>query len=226
VALAKSVPGSATLPASPHSLKHKPSKGFLPFSRKASSRSTIDAAPTISSTAKKMGGISNKDFEDETVRLQKVEFEIVKPMRDILRLEDAGHGDSEVSQSLSDLPDGSRPSIALSVNSNGAHSLATDNASHEEMTSTSKLLVPSLSAHTVRPVSVIMDEQTIEDHRARELKWIKSLATMTPAALRKNKKMRAMVQAGIPSSVRGRVWSFMAEADEVRVENRYQVRIP
>lgn len=219
-------PISAPLPASPRSLNHKPSRGLLTFGRKTSGRTTASPTSATTSGVKKMVGISSKDFEDETVRLQKIEFEIVKPMRDILRLEEDGVRAGDVSPTPNSIGLAPRPSITLSLDSNGDASSAMEASltSHGHPTASDQL-TPPLSTHAARPVSMLMDEQTIEDHRTRELKWIKSLGSITPAALRKNKKMRAMVQTGIPSSVRGRVWSFLAEADEVRVAGRYKVRI-
>lgn len=208
-------PVSAPLPSSPRALNHKMSKGLLPFGRKSSGRSIADGdkAPL---TATRMVGISSKDFEDETVRLQKVEFEIVKPMmRDVLASDSGSDGKSVSQLSTS----ASRPSLAIS------------GLSHEDDTSedTSHHFHGGFNVSTsasVRPVSMMMDAQTIENHRARELKWVKALSSMAPSSLRKNKKMRAMLLEGVPSSVRGRVWSYLAEVENVRVAGRYNVSRP
>ena len=41
---------------------------------------------------------------------------------------------------------------------------------------------------------------------------------MSPAQIRKSKKMRGLVQSGIPSSVRGKVWAYLAEYERFSVQ--------
>lgn len=65
------------------------------------------------------------------------------------------------------------------------------------------------------------DLKALEAHRARELKWVQSMNAMTPSAAKKSKKMRKLVSYGIPNSVRGRAWGFLAEIDSIRQEGLY-----
>lgn len=41
---------------------------------------------------------------------------------------------------------------------------------------------------------------------------------MSPTQIRKSKKMRGLVQSGIPSSVRGKVWAYLAEYERFSVQ--------
>lgn len=65
------------------------------------------------------------------------------------------------------------------------------------------------------------DLKALEAHRARELKWVQSMNAMTPSAAKKSKKMRKLVSYGIPNSVRGSAWAFLAETDSIRQEGLY-----
>jgi len=70
------------------------------------------------------------------------------------------------------------------------------------------------------------DERSVEDHRAKELKWVQTLASgITAAQVRKSKKMRSLVQSGIPSSVRGKVWAFLAESSKEKKPDLYSVSL-
>jgi len=164
-------------------------------------------------------GISNKDFEEETVQIGTSAFEIVKPYVALLSQEDDFDNRSEPlrSQQLSPLQQDYlttplRPSpSALSINTPyHNNSLATSNSHFSPPT----------------PMSAEGDERSVEDHRAKELKWVQTLASgITAAQVRKSKKMRSLVQSGIPSSVRGKVWAFLAESSKEKKPDLYSVSL-
>ncbi|KAF9320138.1 hypothetical protein BG003_007119 [Podila horticola] len=52
--------------------------------------------------------------------------------------------------------------------------------------------------------------------RASELKWIQAIAQVPVDQVKKSNKFKKMVRKGVPTSVRGRVWQFLARADSLR----------
>lgn len=184
-------------PTSPRQLKHKTSRGL--FTRKLSGRgeAATPASPALVALPASKG-ISSKDFEDETVKVGGGEFDIVKPLMSTL-------GRSPLASSGQSFDDfGS---------SEGGHG--------DDMRSPSG----SYSSHGLDASSSSfgLDEQSVENHRAKELAWVKALGSQSVAAMRRSKKMRALVHAGIPSSLRGRVWCLLAGTEDVKVEGRYKV---
>lgn len=196
-------------PRSPGRLVHKASKNLLPFSRsKTNSNSTNEKLSFVA--GHHGGGISNKDFEDETVKLQKVEFEMIKPLRDHIGMEEELR--SPISIDGATTESGHRPSLATT------RTKSSDDQSCDDHTFDTAL------SPTVTRVPVPLDEQGIENHRAKELKWIRAMDSMSVGSMKKNKKMRGLIQTGVPASVRGRVWQFLAEVDSVKKAGVYQVR--
>ena len=51
-----------------------------------------------------------------------------------------------------------------------------------------------------------VDAAAVEAHRARELKWISAMSTIPSGGARKNKKIKKLVNDGVPNSVRSVVW--------------------
>jgi hypothetical protein len=60
-----------------------------------------------------------------------------------------------------------------------------------------------------------------EAHRARELKWISSMNTISSPQARKNKKIRKLLQDPVPDSVRYLVWAHVLDAKAKRISNVY-----
>ncbi|KAG0033895.1 hypothetical protein BGZ81_006916 [Podila clonocystis] len=52
--------------------------------------------------------------------------------------------------------------------------------------------------------------------RTSELKWIQAIAQVPVDQVKKSNKFKKMVRKGVPTSVRGRVWQFLARADSLR----------
>ncbi|GAA5947591.1 hypothetical protein JCM3765_000989 [Sporobolomyces pararoseus] len=148
-------------------------------------------------------GISSKDFEEETVQIGASAFEIVKPYVALLSQDE--EKEEEVSQIDTHLvvPDQTQNYLTSPLRT--------------EFSTPSPHLQQSFPSHfsPPTPLSVEGDGKSVEDHRAKELKWVQTLGSgITAAQVRKSKKMRSLVQSGIPSSVRGKVWAFLAEADK------------
>jgi len=58
--------------------------------------------------------------------------------------------------------------------------------------------------------------RTIRLYREREAKWVALLGSMDPVMSRDSRKIKKLVRSGIPESVRGKAWQFMACADRYR----------
>lgn len=165
-------------------------------------------------------GISSKDFEEETVQIGASAFEIVKPYAALLsHAEDAN---TVVSEDQSGDASQHHPSPS-------PQSLFPA-APRDEISTPSPRLARSFSTTTSHfspptPMSLEGGEGSVENHRARELKWVQILSSgISAAEVRKSKKMRSLVQSGIPSSVRGKVWVFLAEAEREKKPKLFEVR--
>lgn len=165
-------------------------------------------------------GISNKDFEEETVQIGTSAFEIVKPYVALLSQEDDYDDRSEPSRSQQLSP--SQQQDYLTTPLRPSPSLLSINTPHQN----SSLATSNSHFSPPTPMSAEGDERSVEDHRAKELKWVQTLASgITAAQVRKSKKMRALVQSGIPSSVRGKVWAFLAESNNEKKPDLYSVSL-
>lgn len=194
-------PTPSQLPSSPRRLNHKSSKGL--FTRKPSRTDASTVTPSNGGFPSSKG-ISSKDFEDETIKLKEGHFEMVKPLRDALQ------GDDELEELKSPSSTVGRPSMAVSSRSYEDSGSSEGGHAGDVRSAASSFSPPTGS---------------VENHRANELQWVKLLGSSSGAAsLRKSKKVRALVHAGIPSSVRGRVWCSLAGVEDVKIEGFYQVR--
>lgn len=166
-------------------------------------------------------GISSKDFEEETVQIGKSEFEMVKPLAALLTRpseDDDGEGAPQAA-SLLDPP--SRTAADFATPRRPVH------PSHPRTPNSALGLATASLSHFSPPTPASVEDGgrgALDDYRKKEAQWIAALGSMTPAQVRKSKKMRALVQAGVPSSVRGKVWSFLAQGDTERPQGLYQVR--
>ncbi|KAI9567838.1 RabGAP TBC [Boletus coccyginus] len=62
------------------------------------------------------------------------------------------------------------------------------------------------------PTSPTESAESIDAHRQRELKWMGIFPTIPPSQARKNKKVRKLLQEGVPSSVRYLVWCHLTDS--------------
>lgn len=191
----------------------------------SSGRETVEAAGDGSSAPKRSvdytTGISNRDFEEETIQIGKSEFEIIKPLAE-MRLQG-----SESASSPSSVE--SRPSLATtdSVPATPFRPRAATLAAPIPASPGFRTPEPSLARSTTSlshfsPPTPESAEGSgkgfLDEYLAREAKWIAALSSMSPTQIRKSKKMRRLVQSGIPSSVRGKVWAYLAEYERFCVQ--------
>ncbi|CAJ0768164.1 18060_t:CDS:10, partial [Entrophospora sp. SA101] len=71
--------------------------------------------------------------------------------------------------------------------------------------------------------SIVIDESAIESslYRQHEAKWLDILSNMNPIMARDSRKIKKLVRLGIPESLRGKAWQFMASADKFRKPGYY-----
>ncbi|GAA6008765.1 hypothetical protein JCM10207_001715 [Rhodosporidiobolus poonsookiae] len=221
----------------PPRLHRRPSQGL--FSRSKQDKGKERASPTVDRKVDYSAGISHKDFEEETVQIGRSEFEIVKPLAALL-----GSGEEEAIRSASldetrsrssadtrpshdDLvtprrppPPSHLPTNISTFSTQTMHSYASTSAPP----STFSHSAVSLSHFSPATPSSVEDagRAAVEDHRSRETKWLQVLGSYTPQQAKKSKKLRALVHSGVPSSVRGKVWAFLAEAEVEKHAGVYQ----
>ncbi|BGP25220.1 proteophosphoglycan ppg4 [Rhodotorula toruloides] len=192
-------------------------------------------ASPVSSSERKVDystGISNRDFEEETIAIGKSEFEVVKPLAALLTKDD----EEPVSASASF--DSPRPSMSSSLVSDFTtprrplpppHSVTAlyppvSAAATPYMSAPHARSTVSLS-HFSPPTPASVEDggrAALDDYRAKEAKWLQVMSTMTLAQARKSKKVKGLTQGGIPSSVRGKAWAFLADAQAVLAPGLYQ----
>lgn len=62
---------------------------------------------------------------------------------------------------------------------------------------------------------------TAEAYRKRELNWISAISSIPASQARKSKKVRKLLQDGVPSSVRYLVWAHLTDSKAKRIEGLY-----
>lgn len=144
--------------------------------------------------------------EQRTVQVKDMDFELVQPTTALSPSTD------DISQPL--------PSPVRADHSSflraGSPALSTLSAS----TSRSK---PNsmLTASPVMQANKNLEGSDIEAHRQRELKWISSMSSIPASQARKSKKIRKLLQDGVPSSVRYLVWAHLTDSRSKRVDKIY-----
>lgn len=180
-------------------------------------------------------GISNRDFEEETIAIGKSEFEVVKPLAVLLAKDDdeavsisASFESPRPSMSSSVVSDFATPRRALPPPHPAAAPLSSFSSATPYMSSSHARSAVSLS-HFSPPTPASVEDggrAALDDYRAKEAKWLQVMSTMTVAQARKSKKVKSLAHGGIPSSVRGKAWAFLADAQAELSPGLYQVRRP
>lgn len=67
------------------------------------------------------------------------------------------------------------------------------------------------------------ERKDVKAHREREAKWLSIVSKMDAGAVKKDAKLKKLVRAGIPASVRGKAWQFLAGSAEFRKDGLYEV---
>ncbi|KAK4698986.1 hypothetical protein P7C70_g7283, partial [Phenoliferia sp. Uapishka_3] len=220
-----------------NSLTHKSSGtgSLFQFTRKRSN-TTIGSGVAESRTPASYGApVSSKDFESERVHVQNADFDMVKPLAEMLLREDEAREARETPTSTS----GTRPSFSSTRTGGGGRpSMASRRPTSEDLFDVDEegseddsrthggAFSPTLggsfgskSTTSFANLKAELDSKTVELHRVREGLWLKTMAS--GGSVKRNKKMLGLVQGGVPSSVRGKVWSWLAEAEAGKVGGVY-----
>jgi TBC1 domain family member 10 len=173
--------------------------------RSGSLRSKISLSALRAKSARDDDGL----HEADTVQVQDMDFELVRPnVRPRVSEDSAINGKSSGSEG--------RPSFlridspAMSTTSGGGTPDTRSPVSPSGM---------SLSPVTASAASSV--DAAVEAHRARELKWISVMSTTPPSQARKGKKIRKLLQEGVPASVRYQVWAHLTDSKAKRIEGLY-----
>ncbi|GAA6055301.1 hypothetical protein JCM3770_004829 [Rhodotorula araucariae] len=235
---AKSTPSLSRQPDDTSSTYVSSGSGVPPLPSRAPKQAAASLASSKESGERKVNysaGISHKDFEEETVQIGRSEFEMVKPYVALLaQSSEGGHqgDDDEPGHSSVDTSHPSTSSLEpdeLITPRRPAPpphlTTGVSQLSHVTGSATDFACSTVSLSHFSPPTPASVEDggrSALDDYRLKEAKWLAALGNMTPAQVRKSKKMRALVQAGVPSSVRGKVWAFLAEAEAEKLPGVYQ----
>ncbi|KAG8947761.1 hypothetical protein FRC03_000936 [Tulasnella sp. 419] len=164
------------------------------------------------------------EFTEETVQVKEggaaAEFELIRPV--IARVSMMRH--SEDSGSPID-----RNSLAKERLSITSEVTKTDGESYRSASPVISSLGKQPTIHEgvepeneagPRPPSP-MDAAAAQAHRARELKWISTMGNTPAASAKKSKKIKKLVQEGVPPSVRSVVWLYLTDTKSRRMDGLY-----
>lgn len=80
---------------------------------------------------------------------------------------------------------------------------------------------PRVAPLSLTPAPSKPIDTDVEAHRQRELRWISTMASVPPSQSRKSKKIRKLLQEGVPASVRYLVWAHLTDSKSKRMEGLY-----
>ncbi|WWD03223.1 hypothetical protein V865_001274 [Kwoniella europaea PYCC6329] len=188
------------------------------FSSSINSKTPKKSSTTPSSITSRGGAISHKDFIEETVKAEGLDFELIQPKRQnangvlLSPIEDNSPISPGSFTDASQRPDLNRQSTMTSQNS--INSLRALPETDEWGFLKDRSPVPEIFQSRSQP----------GDHRVIEQKWLSIVSTPLPPNTPPPKKVRKLVlDAGVPSSLRGKVWAwFMANTLSARTPGLYQ----
>ncbi|KAI0271259.1 rab-GTPase-TBC domain-containing protein [Gloeopeniophorella convolvens] len=178
------------------------------MARSSSLRSKISLSALRSKSSSRDDKADDGIGGSETVQVQDTDFELVRPSASRPR---ASEDISMNGKALSGGTDG-RPSL-LRVDSPAASMMS---GSASDLRSP---VSPSAQGQALPPGAP--SAGAVEAHRARELKWVAAMASTPPAQARKSKKVRRLLQEGVPASVRYQVWAHLSDSKAKRIEGLY-----
>lgn len=126
--------------------------------------------------------------ENETVQVQDMDFELVKP-------------------SLPQVP--GRASQDSTLTSRDVDSAKIDVS---PVVADAGSTLSHAPKSPLAPSAPVESAESMDAHRQRELRWMALLPTVPPSQARKNKKVRKLLQEGVPSSVRYLVWCHLTDS--------------
>ena len=173
--------------------------------RSGSLRSKISLSALRAKSARDDDGL----HEADTVQVKDTDFELVRPNVRLRVSEDSAiNGKSSGSEGQPSFLRVDSP--AMSTTSGGGTS------DSRSPVSPSGMSLPPVTASAASSAGA-----GVEAHRARELKWISVMSTIPPSQARKGKKIRKLLQDGVPASVRYQVWAHLTDSKAKRIEGLY-----
>ncbi|KAK8864699.1 hypothetical protein IAR55_001951 [Kwoniella newhampshirensis] len=165
--------------------------------------------------------ISHKDFAEETVKADGMDFELVQPRKIGSGLLSPSEASLDVHSSPSSVGSGSfdRPELSglkrdVTMQSFGS------NGSLRPLPDTDEW--GFLKDKSPTP-EIFQSRSAPGDHRVIEGKWLAIISTSLNGAAPPKKVRKLVLDAGVPASLRGRVWAwFMAGTLSARVPGLYQ----
>ncbi|OSC97150.1 RabGAP/TBC [Trametes coccinea BRFM310] len=146
---------------------------------------------------------STSDYlgDQETVQVQDMDFELVKPSISA----------SPFTGSVESLP------IPSPIRADGF--LRADSPAMSSASGSSYRHPGDWSPNDLRSPK---ENNEVEAHRQREQRWITAMSSTPAAQSRKSKKIRKLVLEGVPASVRYQVWATLTDSKGKRMEGLYQ----
>jgi len=163
---------------------------------KATMRSKLDDTVSVTS--------SSGHQESETVQVQDMDFELVKPTLPQVPL---GRSSQESSYT--------READAVYLDSPSM--LQGDTMSMHSSAPRSPMFPDAISSEATSTES----STSIDAHRQRENKWMTLLPIVPPSQARKNKKVRRLLLDGVPPSVRYPVWCLLTDSKARAIPSVY-----
>jgi TBC1 domain family member 10 len=186
-----------------------PASGSL-LGRNGSLRSKISLSALRARSSRDDKQQDNGLRESETVQVMDLDFELVRPSlaRPPASEDSSANGASSGSEG--------RPSY-LRVDSPATSMTSGTSGPRSPVSPSIPTMPPGGTIRTAARTSA----GAVEAHRALELKWITVMASTPPSQARKSKKIRKLLQDGVPASVRYQVWAHLTDSKAKRIEGLY-----
>ncbi|KAI0246565.1 rab-GTPase-TBC domain-containing protein [Lactifluus subvellereus] len=148
--------------------------------------------------------------EGETVQVKDMDFELVRPnvARPRASEDSFANGKNSGSEGQPLFLRVDSPATSMTSGASGPRSPVSPS-------------IPTIPSGAATGPATGVGVGAVEAHRARELKWISSMASTTPVQARKSKKIRKLLQEGVPASVRYQVWAHLTDSKAKRIEGLY-----
>ena len=177
----------------------------VPLRRSGSLRSKISLSALRAKSLRDDDGL----HEGDTVQVKDTDFELVRPnpARPRVSEDSSANSKSEGSEG--------RPSY-LRIDSPAASTVSGGASDTRSPISPSAMSLPPTTA-----AQMATNTGAVEAHRARELKWLSVMSSTPSSHARKSKKIRKLLQDGVPASVRYQVWAHLTDSRAKRIEGLY-----
>ncbi|KAL4244189.1 hypothetical protein ABKN59_010756 [Abortiporus biennis] len=182
-------------------------------------RATSDKSVSIEEKSPTLSVTPSEQLSRGMVQVKDTDFELVKPSLS-----------APLSPSTDEL---TIPPLPSPIKSEGPHSLRAGSPALSTISGSSARSRPPIPAmgqqpqlppttHEISPPTTkTLDPVDVEAHRQRELKWISTMTSIPASQARKSKKVRKLLQEGVPASVRYLVWAHLTDSKSKRMDGLY-----